>query len=201
MVAALALAACGKGKDKDDKAGGSAGGSAAAATGPAGGGSAAAGSAAAAAGPSAEEVCAKAFAPADVGKIVGVEGLALPSFHRDMPGGMAHCKVEKLNENKVPTAMALAMIDCRGMSMDVARHRQMAKAIAGKDGVYREIDLGKGGAYSEAKVMGESTYSVVFVHESVPCSATVSTSFIKADHVMDLARWVHDRMTEGAYPR
>ena len=147
--------------------------------------------------------CKQVFPADDVSSIVGVDGLEANEWRPPAPAGMARCKLEKSDPTShMPVAMALLMVDCGPTHLDVARHRAVAKAMgSGKDAVYRELELGKGGAYTKTTVLKKPSYTVTFVHDAIPCAVTVSTTFIAADHAEELAKTVYGRITEQNYPR
>ncbi len=147
--------------------------------------------------------CKQVFPADDISQLVGVAGLEADEKRPPAPAGMARCKLEKDDPTShMPVAMALLMVDCGPAHLDVAKHRAVAKAMGStKDGLYRELDMGKGGAYSKTMVLKKPSYTVTFVNDKIPCAITVSTSFIDADHAEELAHAVYDRVTDQNYPR
>ena len=154
-------------------------------------------SAAATGGPSSVTICATVFAPGDVSRIVGAE-LAPPRPGRPS-SRVARCLLEKRGADGRAVAMALAMIDCRGLGLEVASHRAKARAMVARGGTYRDVALGKGD--TEVPDTKPPTYTITFVDDRVPCWATGSTAFVADDHVEALARWVHDRLPGALPPR
>jgi len=148
----------------------------------------------------AEAFCAAVFGADAVVPMVGVDGLAYTANRGRLPSGMAQCNLEKSDpDTKIPIASATAMFDCRGISLNVDKHREVHKQL-GKDS-YHDVDIGKGGAYAKTVAAKITIHQVTFVHESAPCSVTVSTAQIDDDHSEALATHVNGKLTADNAPR
>ncbi|HUH02636.1 MAG TPA: hypothetical protein VML75_11640 [Kofleriaceae bacterium] len=151
------------------------------------------------------EFCADVFGLDDVRQILGIPGLVNASREGrlKLPDEMGECGVEERDQNGIPTASASVLADCRGLSLDVAKHREMAKALArGERDEYREVDLGRGGVYTRVFILKtRATHTVTFVHGSTPCSVVVTAMMPDGAPLEQLAQRVHDRLNEGNRPR
>ncbi len=116
------------------------------------------------------EFCAAVFPLAEVAKIVGGALEERTRVDGEVPN-MATCLYESGAKDE-PDVRVHLMVDCRDQSLDVGRLKEMAETMAGSDGEFRAIDLGKGGA--KAYVPRMKARSIAFVHAEVPCAVSIS---------------------------
>lgn len=145
--------------------------------------------------------CAEVFAASTVGKAIGVDGLEARSRRGRTAPGTAHCVLEK-GAGGIPEAQATLQLDCRSVSLEVERHRAQLRGLGGRDGGgYRDVSLGRGGGHAKTLLLRKPHYTVIAIHATLPCVLTVTTAQLEADHAEELARVVHDALTDGNYPR
>lgn len=70
------------------------------------------------------------------------------------------------------------------------------------DGEYRELSMGKGGAYAKIK-LGKLgfTHQIAYVHDTLPCYVKVNAGMFDDDKVTALTEHVHARLTADNRPR
>jgi hypothetical protein len=147
-----------------------------------------------------EAFCAEVFDEQSVEAIVGVSFPPLLEYDRSARiasarGSYALCKYSEEANDDVPKhrrkpKWVSAEFDCRERRIDLKEWEEQARRYS-PDGEYREVDVGKGGGYSDG--LGE-THQILFVHSTVPC--TIHVTAVRTDDKTEaLARHVDGKMT------
>jgi len=158
-------------------------------------------------------LCEATFAKDDIAEILGrddleggLKGMTRPKFMG--PGkepkevinrpvtGVTECEWIGGGGGSTPPEVTLSvMFDCRSGSLDVEKHRGVARQTV-DEGNYEDIDLGKGGHHSKREIARQTSHQVVFVSDRAPCAVILTETFSDEDHTMAVAEHIYEALTE-----